>query len=436
MTLVQEGRTTNLWRHQVFADGIATTSTCGLVVSGLLAGLACEQAVLRVDRSGFAGAAMRMLLIWFSGVGAAVVARALSSRPILVLSSSVGLLLFAGAEIGRSWGFSLTDREVWLPLLVAAVGTIRRVSRVRKLGKLRALKRRVGPAIVVSVVGCLSIVPADAWIAGARRKVPTRAQLFGNGVDLSIDTHQWFASQAMLILRNDGYDQISDFFATADLSAPPARDHRTGAPLDHPESFAWRLMLGARDADGVLYPHVRDHFHNYWTHGGRRWVTGSSAAANAQISFERAVELWKRGDRSLAVYWLGAAVHLLDDACVPQHQFFLVNFFHHDFEAWVLANQDGLAVSSGAILRQTFRTNDAHGGEGWESTFPRGWVDECAHRAMHNLRAASNPLPRVLTSSDKQWKTSRHVAETQRLTAGFMVLFFEQVGFPIVRSVS
>ena len=434
MTLVGEGRTTNLCRQHVFADGIAAASVCGLVVGGLVAGLAVEQVVLRFDGSGFAGAATRMLLVWFGGVGAAVVARALSSRPIFVLSSSGGLLLFVGAEIGRSWGFSLTDREVWLPLLVVVSGAIHMASRPRRLGRIRALKRSFGPAIVVSVVGCLSIAPADAWIAGARRKVPTRAQLFGSGVDLSIDTHQWFASQAMLILRNDGYAQISDFFATADPSAPTARDHRTGRSLDHPESFAWRLMLGARDADGVLYPHVRDHFHNYWTHGGRRWITGSSAAENAQVSFEKAVGLWKNGDRSLAVYWLGAAVHLLDDACVPQHQFFLVNFFHHDYEAWVLAKQNGLAVSSGAILRQTFRTNDAHGGEGWESTFPRGWVDECAHRAMRNLRAASNPLPRVMSSSDKQWKTSRHVAETQRLTAGFMVLFFEQVGFPIARN--
>ena len=131
---------------------------------------------------------------------------------------------------------------------------------------------------------------------------------------------------------------------------------------------------------------------------------------------------------------MGAAIHLLDDACVPQHQFFLINFFHHDYEAWVQANRDALAVREGAILRTAFRTGDAHGGEGWESDFPRGWVDECAHRAMHNLKAATNAVPRAPSSSDKQWKTERHIADSQRLTAGFIVLFFEKVGFPIDRA--
>ena len=100
------------------------------------------------------------------------------------------------------------------------------------------------------------------------------------------------------------------------------------------------------------------------------------------------------------------------------------------------ANRDALAVREGARERScgrrfvpAMRTAVRDG----KATSLAAGVDECAHRAMHNLKAATNAVPRAPSLGDKQWKTERHIADSQRLTAGFIVLFFEKVGFPIDR---
>lgn len=144
--------------------------------------------------------------------------------------------------------------------------------------------------------------PAAAWEAGVRLPEPTPTQLRMNGVDLAASTHQWLTSQAVAILANDGRREISAFLASADPSAPEARDPATGAGLGRPETFRWRLLRGSGDADGVLYPQIRDHLHNFWTHRGRSYIVGGSAAGNADSAFSTAERLWRSGDRAQAVY--------------------------------------------------------------------------------------------------------------------------------------
>lgn len=276
------------------------------------------------------------------------------------------------------------------------------------------------------VVALLWQDPAGAWIASARMVAPTETQTRTNGVDLAIDTHQWFATQAIAVLAGDGRTSIVAFLNSPDPSAPFVNGGEATTPVH--ETYRWRLLLGARDADGVLYRQIPDHFHNWWTHRGRQWIVGSSAATNAERAFKTAMTAWQANDRATAVYWLGAAVHLLGDSCVPQHQFFAANPFHHDYELWVQQHQDDLAVSGGGIYRNDFRADDGHGGAGWSSAHPRGWIDECAHRAAHNLQAATHATPAVGRVSDPQWRTAPHIADTQRLTAGFIAFFFDTAG--------
>lgn len=287
---------------------------------------------------------------------------------------------------------------------------------------------------VAAVMAVLSASPAVAWISSARSAIPSAAARATDGVDTSVDTHQWFASQALVILRADGADGVVAFFDQTDPTAPgttPATPHSAATAGSAALTYRWRLLRGARDADGVLYPAMRDHFHNYWTHRGRQWVLGGSAASNAEAAFEKAITLWGAGERGESMYWLGAAVHLLDDACVPQHQFFALNPYHHQYELWVLRHQTELEVDNGGIYASQFRVDDGHGGEAWSSAHPRGWVDECAHRAARNLQAATHPNgPTDSLASDPRWRTAPHVADAQRLTAGFIQLFFDRVGAP------
>ena len=286
--------------------------------------------------------------------------------------------------------------------------------------------RRVGLSVIVVVATFGdSTVPAGAWIASARRKHSTDSMRQTGGVDLVIDTHQWFANQGIEILRADGAVSTVAFLDSPDPTAPTIPWH-PGTQ----QNYRWRLLMGASDADGTLYPQIPDHFFNWWTHGGRQWIGGSSAATNAEVVYQRAIVAWQRGDRGTAMRWLGASVHLLTDACVPQHQFFSVNVYHHQFEAWVQLHQNELAVARSAIYRSDFRTKFAHGGSDWTSSHPRGWVDECAHRAAHQLQAATHSNPKQSKSTDPQWGTASLIADAQRFSAGYLAMFFEEVKGP------
>lgn len=324
------------------------------------------------------------------------------------------------------------DVVVSHPCIVA--GTAATTMAVTGHRPLSVARRRPLVSSLAVIVVLLSASPATGWISSARSSAPTATALSTGGIDASIDTHQWLASQAILVLRGDGASSVASFFDQTDPTAPgttpldPASVPSSG-PLTL--TYRWRLLRGARDADGVLYPAMRDHFHNYWTHRGRQWVLGGSAASNAEAAFDKATTLWATGDRGESMYWLGAAVHLLDDACVPQHQFFALNPYHHQYELWVLRHQNELAVDHGGIYAPQFRVDDGHGGDAWTSAHPRGWVDECAHRAARNLQAATHPNgPTDSSPSDPRWRTAPHIANTQRLTAGFIQLFFDRVGAP------
>lgn len=284
-------------------------------------------------------------------------------------------------------------------------------------------------AVVAAGMAALA-APARAWIPDLGSSTATPAHPAGNGVDLAGDTHQWATSRGLAILATDGHDAITRFLDQPDPSAPTARDPATGALLGRPEPYSWRLLLGARDADGVLHPQLRDHLHNFWTHHGRRWILGPSAATGAEAAFTEAVTRWSAGDRAQALYWLGASLHLVQDACVPQHNFFGVGVYHRDYERWVLGHHDQLAVTRGGIYRSQFRTGRGHGGTQWSSAHPRGWVDECAHRSARQLRSASHADPKHPGPGDPQWRTRDHIAALQQLSAGYIAFFFEEVQGP------
>jgi hypothetical protein len=177
-----------------------------------------------------------------------------------------------------------------------------------------------------------------------------------------------------------------------------------------------------------LFSKVPDHLHNFWTHHGRKWIFGKSAASYAEQAFATATTAWRANDRANAMYWFGAALHLVTDACVPQHNWFGVGYYHHDYELWVLQHQSQLGVDRGGIYQEDFRVRDAHGGPAWTSSYPRGWVDECAHRSAGVMREAMHAASTPSTLSDPQWATADHVGNTQRIAAGFVRFFFDEVG--------
>ena len=399
----------------------------GLGWAGWIAG-ALLAASLPVGFSGHATSAIVLSSTGaVAGATAVLAARRMTPTPGRCIAIAGLVAPFTARPVGSMIGLAEPGPVPWLavaPFLIGAAFTFLVVTPAFP---------RMARALAVGAAPLLMLVtaqPAGAWIASASLTTPTDAMARSNNVDLAVDTHQWLAQQAMTILASDGRNDITAFLATPDPTAPGANDPTTGAPTGTTETYGWRLLQGARDADGVLHAQLPDHFHNWWTHQGKWWIVGGSAAYGAELAFTHATDAWAAGDRANAVYWLGAALHLVDDACVPQHEFYGLNVYHHQYERWVQIHQDTLAVTSGGIYADQFRVGGGHGGPAWSSAHPRGWVDECAHRAADNLLAATHPNPPEPSSSGSQWRTAPHIADTQRLSAGFIAFFFDQVGGP------
>lgn len=340
------------------------------------------------------------------------VAAVLVGRLFLVPSSLVGILLFGCGGIGS---------------VALATGRSDRASQAA------VVRRRVVAVATAAALLCVgTVLDAGAW--SVDEPAPTDPRMVaGNGVVVDVDTHAFLVQQGAAILRADGHRQVAEFLASPDPTAPriPAGRHGEGRH----ESYVWRVELGARDADRVLkHPYMPDHFFNWWTHSGKGLVAGASAATYAEQQFGQAVSKWRSGDRAQAMYHLGAATHLVDDACAPPHELFLVPN-HRAYEERMLALQDRLAVRRGGIYQHQFRVRTGHGGPEWSSAHTRGWVDECSHRAAELVLNTAQQ-----TSGDRTLVhlegTFAHFRDTQRLTAGYLVFFFDTVGYPASRGTS
>lgn len=300
-------------------------------------------------------------------------------------------------------------------LLGVAVATGRRVAGAT-LGALVAGTAAFGP-----------VAGAGAWSVDEPPPDDPR-MVAGDGIVVGMDTHAFLVQQGARILRNDGRTAIADFLDSADPAAPWRHD-RAVHRLDRRESYLWRVQRGARDADRSLKPQLPDHFFNWWTHSGKGLIAGPSAATYAEQQYAAAVRDWRAGNRDGAMYHLGAATHLVDDACTPPHEtLFVPN--HRAYEEWVLARQTTWAVARDGVYRKDFRVHRGHGGPEWSSAHTRGWVDECAHSAAALVVNTAQPPPGGPLSDGAYGRTRGHFAFTQRITAGYLAFFFDSVGGP------
>jgi len=299
------------------------------------------------------------------------------------------------------------------------------------LGVAVATGRRAAAAATASLLAGAtafgSVAGAGAWSVDEPPPGDPR-MVAGDGVVVSMDTHAFLVQQGERILRNDGRTAVANFLESPDPLAPWRHD-RSGNRLEERENYLWRMQRGARDADRSLKPEMPDHFFNWWTHSGKGLIAGPSAATWAEQQFADAVHDWRVGNRDMAMYRLGAATHLVDDACAPPHESeFVPN--HRAYEEWVLARQASWAVDRGGVYQADFRVDRGPGGAEWSSAHTRGWVDECAHSAAALVVNTAQPPPGDPLSDGAYGRTRAHFALTQRITAGYIAFFFDSVGGP------
>jgi phospholipase C len=207
-----------------------------------------------------------------------------------------------------------------------------------------------------------------------------------------------------------------------------------GTFLHTREGIVWReaLARGAVAADTDVFAFY--HFHHPFRHCGFLSVPKTSAQVT-EAQYERAVKFWQWGHRRRAMYHLGIALHMLQDATVPHHAALLGSYFitdphgHAAYELWLRDKENWreFSVGSGGLYQWTgVHSDPEYGVHETSSTRIYDWVDEASARSFE-----FSPLINRSENPDykKNWPEAAVVLVPLmlRLTAGFIHLFCTKV---------
>lgn len=209
--------------------------------------------------------------------------------------------------------------------------------------------------------------------------VPLPVQILG-----ASDTHIFCNEQGRIILFNDGYEACARLV----------------------ERFMKFLNKGVVWADRGL----RSTTHHFDPQRGTGVFSWANAAQKCEQYFKKALSFWQQGKLHKAFFMLGAAAHLVQDACVPHHACCQLFDGHLDYERWVKARKEHYRVNAGGIYHLG-RT-------------PEEWV-------VANARVAREFYGLVNSQANKDGyhrATEVLLPRAQRSTAGFLLFFCRLVG--------
>jgi phospholipase C len=195
--------------------------------------------------------------------------------------------------------------------------------------------------------------------------------------------HKFINIQGIEILRNEGYNEAYDFY----------------------KGHIRALNLGVTWADQDLKS--SNHFYHYKS--GKGLYGFSDALTECKKYYGRAQGYMDAGDADKAMFWLGAACHLIQDTNVPQHVNNKLLKSHRRFELWII----GRLMSD-----YTFATD--HGMKRFESL---------KEYIINNAKEANSTYMRykdIAVRDERYHKVAAAILhEAQRVTAGVMLDFYE-----------
>jgi len=196
-------------------------------------------------------------------------------------------------------------------------------------------------------------------------------------------THAFCNYQAIKILYNDNYTKEANLFTF----------------------FSEELQAGNNWADKGFKSFY--HFYNTETGSGKwRWP---NATITCELYFTKAFELWEKGKYNRAMFYLGAATHLVQDMCVPHHARCVLMDGHNIFEAWAKEHRENYCAHNDGMYLKTKSTVE--------------WVHS-------NASFSLNYFPYVQSSSseaDYHQATSVLLPRAQRSTSGFWLWFYKLI---------
>ena len=201
------------------------------------------------------------------------------------------------------------------------------------------------------------------------------------------EVHRIINVQALKILKNDGYAEEYIFFS----------------------SYISDIGQGAVWADQDFKS--SNHFYNLYK---RKGLYGRKSAMDLGVEYyNKSIKLWKQGEFNQSLFYLGAALHIVQDMTIPQHANIRLLDSHRQYETFVKRTYQHVRdfqVERGAYL-----------------------LDSIEEYIRFNARIALKVHKRFkrITDDERRYHlvTKCALPLAKKTTAGAMVMFYNDV-FP------
>jgi len=199
------------------------------------------------------------------------------------------------------------------------------------------------------------------------------------------EVHIFINEQALEILRNDGYKEAYEFYS----------------------SYKGSLNEGTVWVDQDF--RSREHFYNPYTKKGLYGC--KSSMQRFRKYYGCALVHWDCGDRDKAMFYLGAAVHLIQDSTIPQHGSVKLLKSHRKYEQWIHKVHDDFihySVKEGGLYFDS----------------PYEYIEKNAREAI----ASYSKYSLIKNPSDRFFRiANRTFPLAQKTTAGCLMNFYNTI---------
>lgn len=158
--------------------------------------------------------------------------------------------------------------------------------------------------------------------------------------------------------------------------------------------------------------------HYYNPKKGRGLGPWPNAKSECQSFFDKALKFWSKQNKHKSFFFLGAAIHIVQDLCVPHHAKCIPLSGHIEYEKWVKDNYNKYSLFSKGIYNDSFNAGN--------------WVDYNA-----NISVLYFPYVSVAGSvSSYEVATETLLTLSQKTTAGFFCSFIEHANSHLLLNLS
>lgn len=141
-------------------------------------------------------------------------------------------------------------------------------------------------------------------------------------------THSFINEQGIEVLAGDGHNALACF-----LEKQKYWLEQGSMWVDKPKRYIEHYLLPIRGKGLWCWP---------------------NAGTACERYYKEALNYWRKGNLPMSMFYLGAAVHLVQDLCVPYHAHGLVFSGHRRFEYWSKKNKELFGIFKGGLYEEDY----------------------------------------------------------------------------------